>query len=932
MAIVTGADRLGRLIYIDNVAGTFSYEPPEPIAPLPVDGHRAGEIRPPPCLAAYELVVQWYLLHLKREPNDYNEALGYGRFGLPCSVIEAEIASSPEAEAKRLMIGPVGPQGPAVIPGFLDPNKVTAPTGFGIVVDAIIGRLGGPIGDVLRIVQRVDEALGGRLAQTLKPLLDMALAPGAVITQRLAEALASVTPLALDAVRKTVEEGMKATRAIAEQAASLGDVGKFAVDLITGNREGIVNALGEALTNGFGTGLLSALHEMEGESVEEFAAMAARMAGVEGVPPEIKRVLQRAANNESPAPFIVAIAGLAVVLMMVQGPLLHSEMEKIRQQSGYHNTSYIISPTEAAEVAVRNLRDYDAMREIAQRNGLDANQFRMMADLAFRFPSPEAIITAELRGIIDGETAERWLNRQNYDAESRTALRQLGQVLPGIQDLITMAVKGAFTPAEIETFQLGEDLPEDFVRFAAQQGYSREWAQRSWYQHWQLPSPNQVFEMFQRGVIEQDIVDLYLKAADYSVFWRESLRKIAYNVLGRIDIRRIHDLRDKDRAWLVRRHLDLGYSPDDAEELSEFTIALNDDDRKARKRDLTLDLKGRVVGGIVSGMFTEEEASPLLDGMGYSAEQVSDLVIAGRLIRAQEYDQRVTDLLGDLYVKGRKTRIEVADRLRLAGLNDAEMEKVFMAWDLERELRAPSDSQEQERDLTKAEILSAMAEGIFSTAETRVQLLALRYDEKEVDALVSLRMASETKAAEKEQIEVTHRKFLRGLLDRAGAAVELGRVTDRPTQIESLLLRWEAEKEAKDFDLSVAQVGEAFQRAIMDETETRDYLSNLGATDREAEVLLLLWNAKGAEASVRQRKVEEAEERRHIAEAERVLAKARRDDKQLAQTDLFKALNAEVLTEEQVRKELIAKGYSLFEVDTLMATNRRAQEARSARK
>ena len=141
-----------------------------------------------------------------------------------------------------------------------------------------------------------------------------------------------------------------------------------------------------------------------------------------------------------------------------------------------------------------------------------------------------------------------------------------------------MAVREVFNPVIVEKFGQDEDFPEQFAEYAAQQGISRFWAEKYWEAHWVLPSVQMGYEMLHRRVIDMETLKQLLAAQDIMPGWRDALIDISYKPYTRVDIRRMHDVGVLNDDEVYESYLDLGYSPDKAKNMTEFTIRLNDPD------------------------------------------------------------------------------------------------------------------------------------------------------------------------------------------------------------------------------------------------------------------------------------------------------------------------------------------------------------------
>ncbi|MCP4231956.1 MAG: hypothetical protein GY771_17645, partial [bacterium] len=147
--------------------------------------------------------------------------------------------------------------------------------------------------------------------------------------------------------------------------------------------------------------------------------------------------------------------------------------------------------------------------------------------------------------------------------------------IPPVNDLITMAVREAFTPEIASRFGQYEGLPKEYVDAAAKKGVSQEWAERYWAAHWTLPSVQQGFSMLHRGIINQSDLSLLLRALDIMPFWRDKLIALSFRPLTRVDTRRMHILGTLDEAGVKRAYLDQGYNDRNAALMTDFTVRFN---------------------------------------------------------------------------------------------------------------------------------------------------------------------------------------------------------------------------------------------------------------------------------------------------------------------------------------------------------------------
>lgn len=880
-------------------------------------------------LTTREDVVIWYNRYLKRAPE--NEGAIVGRIGLPRSLVELEIYNSREArmvreaeaqrraeEERRRGEAQPPPYTPPVVPKA-QPKPVEIPL-IGDAANAIVNRILEGLAPVLERVNEIKDALGTRLGEAIGPIVREVAATASRISEGLAESLANALPAMLQFAAEAATRAAEVGEAFAAQAASLGDVGDAVGDAVAARAGGIADFIRDNVAGTFGEMVKNAITTLELDHVGNTDALIDELHKSGILPPTLQDALALVPGRTTPLHLVVGTALLVAGALAFVGPMLQPQVTQATQAAFEKNPSNIVGPGEAASAAARALQTFGDMEQLARRSGFDRDQFSLLHSLAQTYAPADAVVVAGLRGILNDEQVERLLTRHGLDGENRELIKALGLQLPGVQDTIRMAVREVFAPEQRRALTLDADYPPDLTEHARRIGLGEEWARNFWAAHWELPSVNQVFAMLHRGLVTRDEVAAHLKAADYAPVWRDRLIALSHDVFTRVDIRRIHDLRKKDHAWLVEQHKRLGYNDADSEELSAFVELLNDDERGERRKVLTGPLVSRVITGVVNGTMDDEQASAMFASLGYDDDAIGSFLEEAALIRGDTRASRIGELLGDLYIKGRRTRVEVAEQLRERGFTEGEIEQRLASYDLEKELRAPTERELAERDLTRTDVEAGYRARKLTAEQATRLLLGLRYDEVEVAFILEMADYKEAQTVQRDQIEVVRRKFVKGSIDKTAATQQLDAVVDRSTERDALLAKWEAERDSKTADLSVAQVGEAYKLGHRDDKWATDYLHRLGFDDDETSVLLLSWGSKIEAARLREVERERKEAEAKAREAERVLAAARRADKSLALGQLLAAGAAEVLTWDVVRSEIIAKGYDAREADTLIRT------------
>jgi len=202
-------------------------------------------------------------------------------------------------------------------------------------------------------------------------------------------------------------------------------------------------------------------------------------------------------------------------------------------------------------------------------------------------PASEDIIAYELRRDPSLSNLHTELRRVGIHPEYHGLYKELAYQIPPVADIITMAVREAFTPAIAARFGQYEDLPSEYVEWVQKKGLSKEWAERYWAAHWSLPSPQQGFEMLHRGIIGRDDLYMLMRALDIMPYWRDKLIEMAYTRFTRIDIRRMYNIGVMNVSDVKAAYVRIGYNDNDANLMTRFVVKLKEqtDERKQAAED-----------------------------------------------------------------------------------------------------------------------------------------------------------------------------------------------------------------------------------------------------------------------------------------------------------------------------------------------------------
>ena len=366
---------------------------------------------------------------------------------------------------------------------------------------------------------------------------------------------------------------------------------------------------------------------------------------------------------------IMQVVGKAMGLLSIGGAVAAKELAAYSETCAW----LILQPGDALAAYHRGLMDINETALELRRNGYSGERVELLMDTAYLVPDLAILYSMNLRGLISTKDLDVRIRALGYNPKDAENLLELKYFIPPANDLITMAVRDVFNPEIVERFRQDDDFPEEFEKWAGQQGISSDWAHKYWQAHWVLPSVQMAFEMLHRQVIDADELKLLMAAQDIMPGWRDKLIEISYSPYTRVDIRRMHSVGVLTEEQVLLAYRDIGYATDKAQTLTDFTIALNADDEEDDVEALDGLTRSAIINAYKDGIITRTVAENFLidGGTGVDATQIfltmADIDLANAARKTE-----VSIILAE-FKAGVLSQLSAGIRLNGLGLTDAEL-------------------------------------------------------------------------------------------------------------------------------------------------------------------------------------------------------------------------------------------------------------------
>ena len=509
----------------------------------------------------------------------------------------------------------------------------------------------------------------------------------------------------------------------------------------------VLDTLGEGLGAMFGSGLVAFLERIEPHLVEYYSPLIEQIKQLEGIPDWFTEFLDKMQDpeHEAGAAVLNQVVGSAVggvtgsLLGALLAPVTYGAMDLIRPARP--------GPADAFAMRWREEIDHATLDDWLSDQGWPAIAIDAYREIIRPRSGIGDLIAWAWRVHQDPEAAREEIEKRGYPEEDIDRAMLLSKALPGPGDLVRFALREVWRE-DLRPELLDPDAPDLYYELMKKQGYDRERAADYWASHWQLPSPGQGVEMFWRlpDFTEADLRAL-LTRLDILPRYHDQLIAIAYSPLTRVDIRRMNATGQIPDEELPTHYGNVGFSPDDAQLMADFTIAYN----RSTDDEYT---KTEILQGFREGMLKFEVAKQLLVDMGKS-EDYAEYVLALELYkRIKKLVAERVKLVKLLYIEGELDRTGAAMRLAALNLEPDRIDLYLEEWDIAKRIDFALP--------TLARIEEWYKEAVLDEETARKELTKRRYRDYAIDWFIQdwdtqkveeARLEAERAQKEEERIE-----------------------------------------------------------------------------------------------------------------------------------------------------------------------------------
>lgn len=376
-----------------------------------------------------------------------------------------------------------------------------------------------------------------------------------------------------------------------------------------------------------------------------------------------------------------------------------------------------IAPADAALALLRGVIDETQARAIAAVNGVTAADLDILVANTGEPPPMIELLSLWRRGKIDTARLDRGIRQSRVRNEWIDAIHMLGVIPPSPAEALEALLEGQV------------DRPEALRRYV-EGGGDPTWFEQSFNTHGQAPSPVQLQDMANRGIIPWggtgpgavSFAQGFLEGP-WRNKWQSAFRKAAEYLPPPRTITALVRAHAIDHATALDLLVKQGLN----HELAAAYIAGASQDKVKPHRDLAV---GEIRTLYRDHALDEAQAKAMLVGLGYDDQEAAFIVQVVDLERARVYIESAIGRVRSRYIGHTLDKGGAQTALDALGLAASQRDWLLGVWTIEREATV--------RRLTQAQVIRAHKRGLIDDADATARLVAMGYPQTDAAILIAL--------------------------------------------------------------------------------------------------------------------------------------------------------------------------------------------------
>ena len=327
-----------------------------------------------------------------------------------------------------------------------------------------------------------------------------------------------------------------------------------------------------------------------------------------------------------------------------------------------------LSLSDYIQLNYRGVIDNKSLLSYANKEGYNELEMNNLKELYKKYLSLTDYIQLNRRELITDESLTDYSNKLGFTDIELKNQGKLTEYYPSTSDLVSFAVREAFESDEKLFIHGLNAIPKPFSEYGKKIGLDESWIKKFWHSHWRLLGVDQILEAFHRGFIQRNVLLDYLRRLDYTERDRETILSMSYNLLTRVDVRRIFQNGLMSSQEVFDYYGTLGFSEKDKTLMTSLAKQVRFIDMK--------DLRKLYIDEFEAGLSTESEVKENLRSTGLDVDEITLYLGVSDKVRELEFTTELKNQLTQRFYEGIIDFDELVVQLRELGVSNRELRRI----------------------------------------------------------------------------------------------------------------------------------------------------------------------------------------------------------------------------------------------------------------
>lgn len=512
--------------------------------------------------------------------------------------------------------------------------------------------------------------------------------------------------------------------------------------------------------------------------------------------PEAAPLMAFLAHGEGELQALLSTASLSSGLQTSIGGAIANMLAPLNQDLISKSPFSLVPIGGAIEMAHRGIVSEEWARNEAAKQGINANRFKYLSNLAVQYPDPSMVLDMVNRGDLPEEDALDILRRHGFAEWLRPVILAERRTLLDPSDLALMTLRGILTKEEGRAKAAKRGLhAADFDLMTESTG--------------EPPADMMLLEAYRRGFIDKPRLERGIRQSRVRNEWIDVVERLRYSPASTSDAVRAvvqNQLSDSEGQKIAQQN---GLEPDHWDWLV-----------KTEGNPLAF---GQMLELYNRGEATEAQVKQAIRE-GRTKNKYVDLAV--KLGRRLPPERTVVSMIGHGVIDHERG----VHLLRSLGF-DAQSSKELVA-------QGTSSKTAKDKDLAKADVLALYHEHAIDSARATKMLKALGYAADESSWLLKLQDLRRETAWRNQAVTVIRSAVLARHISMDQARADLQGAGLPADQISHLVKLWTLELSAMRRTLTEPQILHAVKKGLMDPETASGRLVGMGYSVDDAHLLI----------------------------------------------------------------------------------------------